>query len=96
MERLRRRLRRIKLDDTRESLDRRINEILFPRISSLRESRDEFVPTISEPKVDLPVSVGIGTSTSPQIVAQTIQQPTLTELARADNIGNRFNLFRRV
>ena len=47
-------------------------------------------------EVNLPVSSGIGTPTSSQVIAQTIKQPTLTELARADNFGNRFNLFRRV
>ena len=89
----------IDLESSSNEFEEIINEAFTDPTLDVRELPERitsFQFDEPEPKVNLPVSVGIGTSTSPQVIAQTIQQPTLTELTRADNIGNRFNLFRRV
>ena len=94
MDTLRDRLSFIKLSTSREDLDKRINRILFPKIERFRELR-ETPPSVSEPKAELPADQRAAIQPSGSVIAQTIKQPTLTELARADTLGNRFNLLRR-
>jgi len=94
MDILRDRLSFIKLSTSREDLEKRINRILFPKIERFRELR-ETPPSVSEPKAELPADQRAAIQPSGNVIAQTIKQPTLTELARADTLGNRFNLLRR-
>ena len=71
MERLRKRLRRIDLDDTRDFLDGKINSILFPTISRLRG--DEPVTSTQETqKAELPVPIGLDTPINTNIINQSI------------------------
>ena len=92
MDILRDRLSLIKLSTSREDLEKRINTILFPKIERFRELR-ETPPSVSEPKAELPADQRAAIQPSGNVIAQTIKQPSLTELAKA-NLGNQFNLFR--
>jgi len=94
MDILRDRLSLVKLSTSREDLEKRINTILFPKIERFRELR-ETPPSVSEPKAELPADPKLTTQPSSQVLAQTVKQPSLTELAKA-NLGNQFNLFRTV
>ena len=92
-------LRGTSLEDTRESVDRAINLTLFPTLTILRGVEDAADQSIGietiQPKAELPVDQRAAIQPSGNVIAQTIKQPTLTELARADTLGNRFNLLRR-
>jgi len=71
MDRLRKRLRRIDLDDTRDFLDGKINSILFPTISRLRG--DDTPSGIAEVQTaKLPVPQGLDTPINTSIVNQSI------------------------
>ena len=71
MERLRKRLRRVDLDDTRDFLDGKINSILFPTISRLRG--DEIPSGIAEVQTaELPVPQGLDTPVNTNIINQSI------------------------
>ena len=71
MDRLRKRLRRIDLDDTRDFLDGKINSILFPTISRLRG--DESPSGIAEVQTaELPVPQGLDTPVNTNIINQSI------------------------
>ena len=94
MNNLRERLSFVDLSDSREELNNKINRILFPRISRLREEPRTQTTNV-EPQAELPVDQRASIQPSSSVVAQTIKQPTVTELAQG-NFGNRFNLFRRV
>ncbi len=83
------------LDNSRDELDSKINEILFPTVSLSRILEDAPTATAVEPKAELPADQRAAIQPSGSVIAQTIKQPTLTELARADTLGNRFNLLRR-
>jgi hypothetical protein len=93
-------LRGTSLEDTRESVDRAINLTLFPTLTILRGVEDAADQSIGietiQPKAELSADPKLTTQPSSQVLAQTIKQPTLTELARADTLGNRFNLLRTV
>ena len=94
MDILRDRLSLIKLSTSREDLEKRINTILFPKIERFRELR-ETPPSVSEPKAELPTDQRAAIQPSGNVIAQTIKQPSLTELAKG-NLGNQFNLFRTI
>ena len=94
MDILRDRLSLIKLSTSREDLEKRINTILFPKIERFRELR-ETPPSVSEPKAELPTDQRAAIQPSSNVIAQTIKQPSLTELAKG-NLGNQFNLFRTI
>jgi len=71
MDRLRKRLRRIDLNDTRDFLDGKINSILFPTISRLRG--DESPSGIAEVQTaELPVPQGLDTPVNTNIINQSI------------------------
>ena len=71
MDRLRKRLRRIDLNDTRDFLDGKINSILFPTISRLRG--DESPSGIAEVQTaELPVPQGLDTPVDTNIINQSI------------------------
>ena len=94
MDTLRDRLSLVKLSTSREDLEKRINTILFPKIERFRELR-ETPPSVSEPKAELPADQRAAIQPSGNVIAQTIKQPSLTELAKG-NLGNQFNLFRTI
>ena len=94
MNRLRRRLRRVDLDDNREEIDGKINEILFPTISRFRGDEPTSGITTIQP-AELPADQRAAIQPSGNVIAQTIKQPSLTELAKG-NLGNQFNLFRTI
>jgi len=71
MERLRRRLRRVDLDDSREEVDSKINSILFPTISRFR-GEDPITNTQTTQKAELPVPMGLDTPINTSIVNQSI------------------------
>jgi hypothetical protein len=71
MERLRRRLRRVDLDDSREEVDNKINSILFPTISRFR-GEDPVTSTQTTQKVELPVPIGLDTPINTNIINQSI------------------------
>ena len=71
MERLRKRLRRIDLDDTRDFLDGKINSILFPTISRLRGD-EPVTSTQTTQKAELPVPIGLNTPINTNIINQSI------------------------
>ena len=71
MERLRKRLRRIDLDDTRDFLDGKINSILFPTISRLRGD-EPVTSTQATQKAELPVPIGLDTPINTNIINQSI------------------------
>ena len=83
------------LDNSRDELDSKINEILFPTVSLSRILEDAPTATTVEPKAELPADPNLTTQPSSQVIAQTVKQPSLTELTKA-NLGNQFNLFRTV
>ena len=71
MERLRRRLRRVDLDDSREEVDNKINSILFPTISRFRgDESPSGIATVQA--VELPVPIGLDTPINTSIVNQSI------------------------
>jgi hypothetical protein len=89
MDILRDRLGFIKLNTSRDDLDKRINRILFPKIEAFRSRED--TPTVEEePKVELPADPNLANAPSSQIIAQTKKPITLTELERSPI----FNLLR--
>jgi hypothetical protein len=94
MDRLRRRLRRVDLDDNREEIDGKINEILFPTISRFRGDEPTSGIATIQP-AELPADQRAAIQPSGNVIAQTIKQPSLTELAKG-NLGNQFNLFRTI
>jgi hypothetical protein len=71
MERLRRRLRRVDLDDSREEVDNKINSILFPTISRFR-GEDPVTSTQTTQKAELPVPIGLDTPINTNIINQSI------------------------
>ena len=71
MERLRTRLRRIDLDDSREEIDQKINSILFPTISRFR-GEEPLINTQTTQTVELPVPQGLDTPVNTGIVNQSI------------------------
>jgi len=71
MERLRTRLRRIDLNDSREEIDQKINSILFPTISRLR-GEEPLINTQTTQTVELPVPQGLDTPVNTGIVNQSI------------------------
>ena len=71
MERLRRRLRRVDLDDSREEVDIKINSILFPTISRFR-GEDPVTSTQTTQKAELPVPIGLDTPINTNIINQSI------------------------
>ena len=71
MERLRRRLRRVDLDDSREAVDNKINSILFPTISRFR-GEDPVTSTQTTQKAELPVPIGLDTPINTNIINQSI------------------------
>jgi hypothetical protein len=83
------------LDNSRDELDSKINEILFPTISLSRILEDAPTATVVEPKAELPTDQRAAIQPSGNVIAQTIKQPSLTELAKG-NLGNQFNLFRTI
>ena len=86
MNRLRRRLRRIDFNTSREELDQRINRILFPTISRFRGDTlptDSGIATIQP--VELPVPQGLTTQPDAGVIAQTTKPISLTELAKSGN-----------
>ena len=95
MDTLRDRLSFVKLSTSREELDKRINEILFPKIQSFRRTEDEPIQT-QEPKAQLPADPNLANPPNPQVIAQTTKQATLTDLVKSGNLGNQFGLFRTV
>ena len=71
MNRLRRRLRRVDLDDNREEIDGKINEILFPTISRFRgDEPTSGIATIQS--AELPAPIQIGTPINASLVNQTV------------------------
>jgi len=71
MERLRRRLRRVDLDDSREEVDNKINSILFPTISRFRgDESPSGIATVQA--VELPIPQGLDTPINTSIVNQSI------------------------
>jgi len=71
MERLRRRLRRVDLDDSREEVDNKINSILFPTISRFRgDESPSGIATVQA--VELPVPQGLDTPVNTNIINQSI------------------------
>ena len=89
MDILRDRLGFIKLNTSRDDLDKKINRILFPKIEIFR-SREDTPAVEEEPKVELPADPNLANAPSSQIIAQTKQPITLTELERSPI----FNLLR--
>ena len=83
------------LDNSRDELDSKINEILFPTVSLSRILEDAPTATTVEPKAELPTDQRAAIQPSGNVIAQTIKQPSLTELAKG-NLGNQFNLFRTI
>ena len=71
MERLRRRLRRVDLDDSREEVDNKINSILFPTISRFR-GEDPVTSAQTTQKAELPVPIGLDTPINTNIINQSI------------------------
>ena len=72
MNRLRKRIKRIDLDDSREDVDSRINEILFPTVSRLRETPVNTGVRQVAQTVELPAPAQIGTPINTSLVGQTI------------------------
>lgn len=71
MDRLRKRLRRVDLNDTRDFLDGKINSILFPTISRLRgDETPSGVATVQT--AELPVPQGLDTPVNTNIINQNI------------------------
>jgi len=71
MDRLRKRLRRVDLNDTRDFLDGKINSILFPTISRLRgDETPSGVATVQT--AELPVPQGLNTPVNTNIINQNI------------------------
>jgi len=71
MNRLRDRLDRVDLDDSREEIDAKINSILFPTISRLRgDETPSGIATVQ--KVELPVPQGLNTPVNTNIINQSI------------------------
>ena len=79
MDILRDRLGFIRLNTSRDDLDKRINRILFPKIEVFR-SREDTPAVREEPKVELPADPNLANAPSSQIIAQTKKPITLTEL----------------
>ena len=71
MNRLRDRLDRVDLDDSREETDAKINSILFPTISRLRgDETPSGIATVQ--KVELPIPQGLNTPVNTNIINQSI------------------------
>ena len=64
-------------------------------ISLSRILEDAPTATVVEPKAELPTDQRAAIQPSGNVIAQTIKQPSLTELAKG-NLGNQFNLFRTI
>ena len=94
MDNLRKSLKFTNFRESRDELDKKINRILYPTIKLFREE-PVGIETV-EPKAELPTDKRAAIQPSGNVIAQTIKQPTLTELAKADTLGNRFNLLRTV
>ena len=72
MNNVRDRLDIFNLDKSREDLDSKINEILFPSVTISRALEDNRGVAEVEPKAELPVPVQIGTPINTSLVGQTI------------------------
>ena len=72
MNNVRDRLDIFNLDKSREDLDSKINEILFPSVTISRALEDNRGVAEVEPKAELPVPVQIGTPINASLASQTI------------------------
>ena len=87
MEKVIDRMDRFDLDDSVQDVDEKINEILFPRVSRIRDPQPLVQTGIMTQKINLPQDINIGTPINTQILSATIQ-PTLS-------FGEKFNLLFR-
>ena len=87
MERVLDRIDRFDFDDSVQEVDEKINEILFPRISSIRNPQPSVNTGILTQKVNLPQDINIGTPINNQILSIKTQ-PTLS-------FGEKFNILFR-
>ena len=77
MERVLDRIDRFDFDDSVQEVDEKINEILFPRVSRIRDPQPLVQTGIMTQKINLPQDINIGTPLNTQILSVTTQ-PTLS------------------
>ena len=84
---LRDEISQVDLTTARDELDSRINAILFPSVSILRDIEDTR-PTSAVETVNLPPPPGLTTQPDSSVIAQTTKPISLTELAKSGtNLG---------
>ena len=81
---LRDQISQVDLTTARDELDSRINAILFPSVSILRDIEDTR-PTSAVKTVNLPPPPGLTTQPDSSVIAQTTKPISLTELAKSGN-----------
>ncbi len=87
MEKVLDRMDRFDFDDSVQEVDEKINEILFPRVSRIRDPQPSVNTGILTQKINLPQDTNIGTPINNQILSIKTQ-PTLS-------LGEKFNILFR-